>query len=1115
MACFFLALLIGNLAIVFVPGTKASSQSKFELVIQRAKELDQIETLPWTPWLGGQDGADWRWKVQFYNGNQWLPWEYERSGGDNNPDANQLDQAYSWTFDTPSSHIIRFRIMLWDDDTWEVPDLADISSKIGEGVKDWNGAFVAGAIFEGVYNIETGNFTGDSDQVQLRYNPTMGRIMHVASGEYDGTYGSGGLDAEVWFEVKGEFHEGVAPSDIAVMNVVPIRTLLTSPYPNYILVDVRNNCSNIVRTYIDVYANNSVIATKYVELPAYQQQSFTVVWRTAGFEGTYIVSARARQLSDETDTSNNLRTDGPVTIISQKACAIIVAGSLTSNDPLNDAINDGCNQVYRTLRKVGLGPDDIWYLNQQQYFYQDLDGDGLNDIDSISSCSNLQWAIENWATASIRASNSLFLYLFDHGGEDQFCIAPNSWFPTLPDFSERLNPDQLSSWLDYFQGATGARAHVIYAACHSGSFIDELSRNGRVTITSCRQDELSRLNPDWTWEAFSTPFWNAIKSGHSLGSSFNVATVVLSQQQPSQHPLLDDNGDTVGHIGLLPNGGDGFFADDIHIGACEWSFPWIEHAMPKAVCTWPPPSNVEIWAQIKNQSSLSYVRAYMEPPDWTPPSSNETLVGPDFECFDMRDPDGDGNWTVDVPSINFTNHSSGPSRFSFYITAREENGDMATPSMVTVEFTNGTAPLDNLAPYVFVERPLTEQVVYDQTVINGTVVDDTCLSKIELGHYFYLFGILVWWVPEQTISFAQESTSFFAFSLITTGFTNGPSSVILKVYDTSGNWRDQNVTFLVNHDVHDIAVTNIEAPDVIERGQLVCLNVTVANYGSYHESFDLDLYLNMTSVVTQTVNLIEGASSTVTLIWNTSNFDLGHYTISSHARPVPDENNTDNNLYVTTLVYLNEPSVCTLTVTAATGGTTDPSPGVYSHATNLSVQVTAIPDPNYLFDHWELDLENVGSANPYAVLMDKNHTLKAVFSLIPPPLSASISPLSASILVGQSVTFTSTVSGGYPPYSFQWYLNGNPVSGATSASWTFTPTASGIYYVHLKVTDAKANTAQSDTARITFPPPPPVGGYSIPIQVQTKAEPVLPYIALIAILTAIFTKLRPKTKRKR
>jgi PKD repeat protein len=131
----------------------------------------------------------------------------------------------------------------------------------------------------------------------------------------------------------------------------------------------------------------------------------------------------------------------------------------------------------------------------------------------------------------------------------------------------------------------------------------------------------------------------------------------------------------------------------------------------------------------------------------------------------------------------------------------------------------------------------------------------------------------------------------------------------------------------------------------------------------------------------------------------------------------------------------------------------------------------------------------------------------------PPPLSVSISPLSASILVGQSVTFTSTVSGGYTPYSYQWYLNGPPVSGATSENWTFTPTTSGIFYVYLKVTDAKANTAQSDTARIVVSTV-PVGGYSIPVQLPTKAKPVILHIALLTILTALFIKIKQKTRRK-
>jgi len=206
------------------------------------------------------------------------------------------------------------------------------------------------------------------------------------------------------------------------------------------------------------------------------------------------------------------------------------------------------------------------------------------------------------------------------------------------------------------------------------------------------------------------------------------------------------------------------------------------------------------------------------------------------------------------------------------------------------------------------------------------------------------------------------------------------------------------------------------------------------------------------------------------------------------------------------------PPAYSLTITATVGGTTDPAAGTYTYTGNSTVQVTAIPEANYLFEYWELDSVNVDSANPYSVLMDKNHALKAVFSLIPPPLSASISPLSASILVGQSVTFTSTASGGYTPYSFQWYLNGNPVSGATSNTWAFTPATSGIYYVHLKVTDAKANTAQSDTARIAVATV-PVGGYSIPIQGYSAAKPLIPYLTLIAVLTIVFTITKRKTRK--
>jgi hypothetical protein len=110
---------------------------------------------------------------------------------------------------------------------------------------------------------------------------------------------------------------------------------------------------------------------------------------------------------------------------------------------------------------------------------------------------------------------------------------------------------------------------------------------------------------------------------------------------------------------------------------------------------------------------------------------------------------------------------------------------------------------------------------------------------------------------------------------------------------------------------------------------------------------------------------------------------------------------------------------------------------------------------------------------------------------VAPPLSVSI-PLSFVALdVGQSQLLTPTVSGGMPPYSYQWYLNGLPVLDATGATWIFEPASAGFYFVYVNVTDSVGAIAISNTVTVTADAAPtvslaPAGQVALDVgQVQT------------------------------
>jgi thermitase len=102
-----------------------------------------------------------------------------------------------------------------------------------------------------------------------------------------------------------------------------------------------------------------------------------------------------------------------------------------------------------------------------------------------------------------------------------------------------------------------------------------------------------------------------------------------------------------------------------------------------------------------------------------------------------------------------------------------------------------------------------------------------------------------------------------------------------------------------------------------------------------------------------------------------------------------------------------------------------------------------------------------------------------------------------------------------PIIEYRWdFGDGNTTTTSTSIIYHSYKTARN-YYVTLTVY-APGATPETDTIthRVTVISV-PVGGYSFPIQVQTKTEPIITYIASLTIITMLFTKIKQKTKRKR
>jgi len=158
-----------------------------------------------------------------------------------------------------------------------------------------------------------------------------------------------------------------------------------------------------------------------------------------------------------------------------------------------------------------------------------------------------------------------------------------------------------------------------------------------------------------------------------------------------------------------------------------------------------------------------------------------------------------------------------------------------------------------------------------------------------------------------------------AADLVASGNDTSTKNIIQDTGET-----DVNVTAVVR-DVE--ATEQLPLKTTVIRGEVVGINVTVANNGDYYaEYFNVTLYLNDTAVQTLRVfNLAPGETRTLQFAWNTSGVATGNYTIKAFAdsgREIAETDENDNNCTAASTIEVVVHDVVAVSQTPSTNSVT-------------------------------------------------------------------------------------------------------------------------------------------------------------------------------------------------
>ncbi|HEC83970.1 MAG TPA: hypothetical protein ENI48_01815, partial [Thioploca sp.] len=258
--------------------------------------------------------------------------------------------------------------------------------------------------------------------------------------------------------------------------------------------------------------------------------------------------------------------------------AILVQGKIANEEGLA-AHNKTIARIYHKLIERGFEDDNIKYFNYNT---------AQEGVDGLPFKADIAAAFTELKDRLASNPAPFYVIMIDHGGSDgSFHIYNGNNDP----FDDVIKPAELKKWMDNLE--TGLEANVlakprlvILGACYSGSFIPDVSGEGRILITSATASEESYKGPEEpdgirSGEYFREEFFGRLGRGENVTAAFKWATERTElftrrgdgsanssnrfHDQAAQHPLLDDNGDGKGSNSLATDG-DGLKAAEVFLG---------------------------------------------------------------------------------------------------------------------------------------------------------------------------------------------------------------------------------------------------------------------------------------------------------------------------------------------------------------------------------------------------------------------------------------------------------------------------------------------------------------------------------------------------------------------